>query len=155
MQVIKNKKFTKSLIALVIILWVVIMVKLFIVTSEKPGKISHFVKEPETNNVSRKPDTLKELKILKEDPFGMKKKKRTSIPKQKLPGEINIPTDIKYLGYMQSGTRGEKMANINYRNQFKVKSENDTIEKYRLIRVFEDSILISLENSKFYIKRSQ
>lgn len=155
MQALKNKKFTKILVGLVTVLWVVIMVKILFVAADKPSNIRNMNVTSEIDKDYRNVDTNRKLNIINKDPFGMQRRKRATV-KSKRPINKNIPQpDIKYLGYLQTGTKGKKMANINYQNQFIIKGENDTLEKFRLVKVFEDSILLVCENSKFYIKKSQ
>ena len=121
MQYLKNKKFTKILAGLVTILWVVIMVKIFFVTAEKPSNIRNMNTTSEIDIDYRHVDTNRKLKIINKDPFGMQRRKRVKV-KSNMQTRKNIPSpDIKYLGYLQTGTKGKKMANINYRNQFIIK----------------------------------
>ncbi len=142
---LRNKKFTYLLFPLVLLLWVIIMYKIFFnsPSDSSPARTN----EIKSNQLISKKQINQNynLKFQNRDPFAIilktiKKKEVKNMSKVKRSRKI----EMKYLGYTKRGN--SVLANILFNSNYYILKERDSVGKYLLIEIQEDSILIKSES---------
>ncbi len=154
-KVLKNKKFAYFLFPLVLLLWVFIMYKVFF-NSSSDGKFVLDNDISANQRISKKQSIQNyNLKFQNTNPFAMVSK---SIEKNEILNSSKTykprKIQMEYLGYTKKGR--SKLANILYRSKYYIVKERDSIGKYLLIEIQEDSVLVKSKSGSINtIKKKQ
>jgi hypothetical protein len=162
----KNKKLTYFLIAIVLGVWGLILYRIFDAvgaTDDAPMPVATKQGKEVFNDFSIPKDTAK-LLLNYRDPFGITKPKDTTI---KISGEIsrkNISTTpkpvmnwsfISYSGYVRNPTSKKLIALVSINGQNITLAEGETKNQVKLLKNLRDSIKISYEGkTKFIVIKS-
>lgn len=149
-----NKKFTKILVAIVFFLWAAIVAKIYFsgFSETKTQAAESFSSTPKIREDNSNLDS--KILLTNTNPFGITKKKSPKSTKIKVNNSIKVDKrNLHFLGYTYS--KSKKLANISFNNKFSIKGELDTIGNFCLLKVLEDSILLSYQDQKFYVVKNK
>jgi hypothetical protein len=150
---VKNKNMTYLLGLVVLVVWGMIIYRVFnVFNSNDEGAPAAVVKSAKEayNDFSIPKDTTR-LLLNYRDPFGLTRQKDTDrvvirrISERKIPVQVNKPMDwsfIKYSGYMLNPGTKKMIALLSINGQNITLSEGQTKNDVRLIKNMRDSIKI-------------
>jgi hypothetical protein len=157
----KNKKFTYFLGISVVLVWGIIIYRVFAGAGGEEDRLpageSKAVKEPYKDYAVPR-DTL-HLRLDYKDPFAvLKSGDSTVIPVKKLvTAKVQpvIPVNwgfIKYTGYIHNPGAKNLVALVSINGRSAMMTEGETIEQVRLLKNLKDSIRIDFNGKTTYIK---
>jgi hypothetical protein len=156
----KNKVVTYLLIAAVLVVWGLIIYKIIGAYSvgEEDTYTPPAIQKEKYDDYAVPKDTAK-LVLNYRDPFGMAVKKDTARPKiQGTPRFIPVTKTgfnwdiVRYSGYIKNAGSKKLIAVMHIDGREAMMSEGEVIDQIRLVRNLKDSILISREGKKKYIR---
>ncbi len=148
----KNKKALYVLLPVVVVIWGLIIFKVFSYTNEEP----EFSPYSKTNIGKDKGEVLQENFVLDlnyEDPFKTKVgiRKTTTAenykPKIKSNRAIRWP-EIKYYGIVRNEKTARKVVSVGIGGRSYLMKEGEEKEKVRLVRVYGDSVLAKFKGEE-------
>jgi hypothetical protein len=161
----KNKKLTYFLIFIVLIVWGLIIYRVFVSVGGDddlvPVATVKIIKEP-YNDYSLPKDTTK-LLLNYRDPFGLVKFKDTVAIVAKTRTKTIQPKPISpfnwgfihYAGYIRNSSSKKLIALVSINGKNEMLSEGDTKDRVKLIKNLRDSIKISFNGrTKFIVLKS-
>ncbi len=161
----KKKYLNIALFVLLIIIWGATFYKYFGRSSEKIPAITNdnvFSKlQPELQEVKE----TYQLNIVNEDPFKTSKpfystsivkptkgNKKKVVSKSKANTSIKWPT-ITYYGFVKGDRQNTRLVLLKIDNRIYRKRELETVKELKILKAYNDSLVISLNNNKKTIKR--
>jgi hypothetical protein len=158
----KNKKILYFLIPITLIIWGIIIYKLFEVKNGGKQLFNNTIYKNQLKNNFDSTILNYVVQANYRDPFYPAKVSSTSIRNVKV--KVNfinkekvkvdtMLTSISYKGMVCS--EKSRLAFIQYRNEEKSYNVNDTLYNYRIVNIFRDSLILKKGNKKITIIRSQ
>jgi len=158
----KNKKLTYFLIFIVLIVWGLIIYRIFAVVGANddtlPVSSTKLAKEP-YNDFSIPKDTSK-LLLNYRDPFGLTKQKDTAAAVVKIKNVKIVQSSsvtpfnwsfIQYAGYIRNSSSKKLIALVSINGKNEMLSEGDIKDQVKLIKNLRDSIKISFNGKTKFI----
>jgi hypothetical protein len=160
----KNKKFTYFLGFIVLMVWGIILYRIFNSVSgsdEDMPVVENKIKKEPFNDYAVPKDTS-HLILNYKDPFGLKKQKDTlqSIVKKPVSSKTTVQATkqvfnwnfVKYSGYIRNPGSKKLIAVVNINGKPIMMSEGETAEQVKLVKNLQDSIKVTFQGRTTYIK---
>lgn len=164
MQAVKNKKLTYLLICAVIVVWGIVLYRVFASQQEDDFPVKSKMaleKKDSYDQYIIKEDTFKLALNYKDPFFGAEEPEVKTVNLE--PQTINVippPFDppinweiIKYLGYVVNPDTKKLVSIVSINGNERMLSDGEFLEGVKLLRNKRDSILVSWQGKKKYIKR--
>lgn len=161
-----KKHLNSSLFILLLVIWGAVIYKHFGKSPKSHGELLNQPFESVTKNESQSfKDTFK-LKITNKNPFKTTKKTRqissndskTVIKKARATKTTVISKEtwpkISYHGYVKGDRKSTKLVLLKVDNKLYRKRENETVHDIILMKAYNDSLIIRLNNNTKTIKRN-
>ncbi|NHA02495.1 hypothetical protein G7092_01740 [Mucilaginibacter sp. HC2] len=158
----KNKKFIYLLGLLVLIVWGMVIYRIFVAVGDSPEPLTTSVtkiKEPYDDYAI--PKDTSHLQSNYRDPFGIVPIKDTTMvsTKKNVPRSIPVAitpginwTAINYMGYIQNPGSKKLIAIIHINGKEVMMTEGESTEQLKLLKNLRDSIKISYHGQTKFIK---
>lgn len=155
----KSKKLTYFLGVLVIVVWGLILYKLFLAVSGDEGPVINNILTPakeSLNDYTIVKDTTR-LSLNYRDPFTDKKPEPVEIPVSQLVHKTPVQkpainwTMIRYVGFIHNPGSKKIIAMVNINGKEIMMTEGETAEQVKLIKNLKDSIKVSYQGAFKFI----
>lgn len=158
----KNKKFTYLLGLLVLIVWGIIIYRIFDTVAGDEGDftpVQNMKEQKNANDYSAAPDTTRLLLNYK-DPFRLAKQADTVIKPIAQPVAVSPLISkpafswnfVKYSGYTRSAGSKKLLAVMSINGQSAILQEGETVAEVRLVKNYQDSVKVIFKGKTGYIR---
>lgn len=158
----KNKKFTYLLGLLVLIVWGIVIYRIFdtVAGSEDDFTPVQNVKEEKNSNDYSVPADTTHLLLNYRDPFRLTRQPDTAVKRIAQPGTArpSIPKPafswnfVKYSGYTRSAGSKKLLAVMSINGQSAILQEGETVADVKLIKNYQDSVKVTFKGRTGYIR---
>ena len=159
----KNKKLIYILLPLTAIIWGMIVYRIFFDTNAQEES-SLFVQNKSTQNRAVAPPDTFELLLNYPDPFlkherrvipntDVSTTKKEAEPKPQKPAEVVNWPAIKYGGLVRQVNQENELAIVTINGSSQLMKTGETVNDIKLIKIYNDSIIVSFQTQKRTIKK--